>query len=154
MIMYSNNNDDNDYAANMGYGNGALPSLHWAPTFPKFFRSFVQKYHICLNVYMYMCIYVYMYMPDGGAPVWSSLRKLLDRRFTHINNFLCRCVYINIYIYIYICTCRIQNPDIERAGWVGAAHGGAGPGRAGRRRIGSPKRQPSPVTARHRRHLS
>ena len=30
------------------------------------------------------------------------------------------------------CTCRIQNPDIPRAGRVGAAHGGAaGRGRAG-----------------------
>ena len=44
--------------------------------------------------------------------------------------------------------CRNRNPDIPRAGRVGAAHGGAagrtGPG--GRRRIGSPRKTTVPRT--------
>ena len=44
------------------------------------------------------------------------------------------------------CICRIQNPDIPRAGRVWAAHGGAeggsGPGRTGRRPVCSPTNQP------------
>ena len=44
-------------------------------------------------------------------------------------------------------TCRIQNSDIPRAGRDGAAHGGTegrgGDGQDGRRRVGSPRRQPS-----------
>ena len=47
-----------------------------------------------------------------------------------------------------IAPCRIQDPNIPRAGRVGAAHGGAGPGRTGRRRIGSSWKQPSLVLPR------
>ena len=46
-------------------------------------------------------------------------------------------------------TCRIQNPDIPRAGRVGAPGGAAGRGRAGqggRRQNNSPRRQASLVT--------
>ena len=59
------------------------------------------------------------------------------------------CIHIYIYIYIQLfclyfytkyyisCICRIQNPDIPRAGRVGAAHGGAA-GRGGAGQHGTP----------------
>ena len=50
---------------------------------------------------------------------------------------------------VYEYTCRVQNPDIPRAGRVRAAHGGAaGPSRTGRRRIGPPRGRTSLLPSR------
>ena len=54
-------------------------------------------------------------------------------------------VYVYIYVYVYM-TCRIQNPDIPRAGRVGARRGGeAGSGRTGCKQKFSPRREASLV---------
>ena len=76
---------------------------------------------------------------NGGSP--HAARSLVDnfreRLFDRFMVFITRNT-----------TCRTQNPDIQRAGRVGAAHGGAagrqgeaGPGRTRRRRDGSPRKQ-------------
>ena len=51
-------------------------------------------------------------------------------------------------------TCRVQNPDIPRAGRSKSGRSGAWPGRKRRRRYGSPRRHLSLVHTRYRRQLS
>ena len=46
------------------------------------------------------------------------------------------------------CTCRVQNPDIPRAGRGGSGQGGAWPGRKRRRGFGSPRKHLSFVHTR------
>ena len=70
---------------------------------------------MCVCVYVYMCICISVHMR----------------------------ICVNVYVYIY--TCRVQNPDIPRAGRGGSGRGGAWPGRKGRRRFGSPRKHLSLV---------
>ena len=58
----------------------------------------------------------------------------------------------SIHNYLFIRTCRIQNPDIPRAGRGGAVHSGpagwTGRGKTKRGRAGSPRKQPSLFSSR------
>ena len=46
--------------------------------------------------------------------------------YTYACIHICIYIYICIYVYMHTDTCRVQNPDIPRAGRGGAAHGRAG----------------------------